>query len=73
MSIASASAKGTEAVVLVVREDDTAGLSVSSGENSIFLGSLPSQKQIPDLDKAFNGLLIRDRKAIYHQLGISSK
>ncbi|MEW5901446.1 MAG: hypothetical protein AB1715_08310 [Acidobacteriota bacterium] len=64
------SAKGTEAVVLVVREDDTAGLSVSSGENAIFLGSLPPQNDIPDLDKAFHGLLVRDRKVVHHKLGI---
>ncbi len=67
------SAKGTEAVVLVVREDDTAGVSIGSPQAQIFLGSQPAQKDDLEFASPWNGLIIREGKEIRHKAGFSGK
>ena len=59
---------GTEGVMIAVLEDSTAGVVVSDGSPSIFLGNAKPDHPLTGLKEPFHGLVIRQGEAVKFNL-----
>lgn len=59
---------GTEGVMIAVLEDSTAGVVVSDGSPSIFLGNAKPDHPLTGLKQPFHGLVIRQGEAVKFNL-----
>lgn len=64
---------GSEGAILSILEDGSTGLSLTRGQNTIYLGGAPANGLLTELPEPFNGLLMRDSSGINHKINSFDK
>ena len=67
------SPQGSEGVTLSILEDGSTGMSLTSGQNRIYVGSAPANGLLTELPEPFNGVLIRDSSGITNKISSFDK